>query len=202
LSPSLTPRETLVLALFLLPLWSRADSERPREGGPFDTVLIVLGNEPLDDSTPTVDMAARVKKAVTFQKEHPATLLVFAGGSTAGTNTEARMMADLALAQGVSTNSIRLEEEARSTRENARRTARFIREFGPRRIFIVSKEDHLEWAIPVFRDIDVFRTAEPLASPVNRADIIAQMENYLKTHDSSRVRRRLQKLKKGERGTD
>jgi len=32
----------------------------------FDTILIVLGNEPLDDLTPTVDMIARVKKTVEF----------------------------------------------------------------------------------------------------------------------------------------
>jgi len=176
--------------------------EPPQGSSSFDTVLVVLGNEPLDDTTPTVDMVARVKKAVTLQKEHPTTLLVLTGGPTAGKTTEARMMADLAVAQGVSTNFIRLEEKARSTQENARLTARLIRETNPRRIMIVSKDDHLDWAMPIFRKIDVFRAADPVPCQVSRADSIAQMEDYLKTRDNPRVRKRLEQLKKGIKGTD
>ncbi len=110
------------LAVFLvLPLsgCGRPDDPEPVKS-PFDTVLIVLGNEPLDDQTPTVDTIARVAKAVAFQEENPATL----------------------------------------------------------------------------------KSAEPLACRVDRADSIAQMEAYLKTHDSARVRRRLQQLKKGVKGVD
>ena len=66
---------------------------------PVEAVLIVLGNEPLDDSTPTVDMIARVNKAVEYLEEHPTSILLFSGGPTAGTNTEARMMAGLAMSQ-------------------------------------------------------------------------------------------------------
>ncbi len=192
------------LAVFLvLPLsgCGRPDDPEPVKS-PFDTVLIVLGNEPLDDQTPTVDTIARVAKAVAFQEENPATLLVFTGGPTAGTRSEARMMADLAVARGVSMDSIRLEEKARSTGQNARLTAELIRQIHPRRIFIVSKSDHLEWATPIFKRVAEFKSAEPLACRVDRADSIAQMEAYLKTHDSARVRRRLQQLKKGVKGVD
>ncbi len=168
----------------------------------FDTVLVVLGNEPLDDATPTVDTVARVTKAVEFQKEHPASLLVFTGGPTAGNTSEARMMADLAIAQGVPEKSIRLEEKARSTSQNASLTARLIRQVNPRRVLIVSKADHLEWAMPRFKRFPEFRKAEPLASTVDRADSIAQMEAYLKEHDSARVRSRLGNLEKGVKGVD
>src|SRR5712671_686953 len=82
-----------------------------------DTVLVVLGNQPLDDHTPTVDMIARVNKAVEFHKANLGTVLVFTGGPTAGVVSEARMMADLAIASGVSSNAVRLEENARSTSE-------------------------------------------------------------------------------------
>ncbi|MBI3985377.1 MAG: YdcF family protein [Lentisphaerae bacterium] len=173
------------------------------ETGRFDTVLIVLGNEPLDDSTPTVDMVARVTKAVEFQKQHLAALLVFTGGPTAGTNSEARMMANLAIAQGVATNAIRLEEKARSTQENARLTAALIGGIRPRRILIVSKGDHLEWAMPIFRKEAVFKSADPLACNVAAADSIAQMKAYLALHpDNLRVQKRLQKLESGRKGTD
>ena len=111
-------------------------------------------------------------------------------------------MANLAVAQGVSTNSIRLEEKARSTQENARLTAKLIEHIKPKRVLIVSKRDHLDWAMPIFRKVDAFRTAEPLACQVDRAASIVQMEAYLKKHDSPRVRQRLQQLKNGVKGTD
>ena len=53
-----------------------------------------------------------------------------------------------------------------------------------------------------FKRFPEFRKAEPLASRVDRADSIAQMEAYLKEHDNARVRRRLSNLKKGVRGVD
>lgn len=191
------------LNVFLLLVVSGCSAgETPQKQAPVEAVVVVLGNEPLDDNTPTVDMVARVRKAVAFQKEHLNTVLLFTGGPTAGTTTEARMMADLAVAQGASTNSIFLEEKARSTQENARLTARMIRDIAPRRVLIVSKEDHLDWAMPIFRKVDAFTIAEPLPCQVSRTDSIAQMEEYLKKHENARVRERLQQLKNGVKGTD
>ena len=98
--------------------------------------------------------------------------------------------------------SIRLEEKARSTTQNASLTAQLIRQVRPRRVLIVSKGDHLEWAMPRFKRFPEFRKAEPLACEVGRADSVAQMEAYLKEHNSARVRIRLGKLKAGVRGVD
>ncbi len=131
-----------------------------------DAVLVVLGGGPMDVSTgtvtPTIDMEARVKKAVAFQKEHTDTILLFTGGPTAGNTTVARMMADLAIAEGVSTDSIRLEDEARSLRLTALRSAEILRILAPHRVLIVGNDEHLDTAMPVFRRVDAFRAAEPL----------------------------------------
>lgn len=189
-----------LLPLLALTSCSAGEPQQRAEG--VGAVLVVLGNEPLDDNTPTVDMLARVNKAVAFAREHPGSLLLFTGGPTAGKTTEARMMADIAIAQGVSTNAIRLEEKARSTQENALLAARMVTALAPRRVLIVSKQDHLDWAMPIFRKVDVFVAAEPLACTVNRADSIAQMEEYLKKRENSRVRERLEQLRSGIKGTD
>ena len=171
--------------------------------GHWNTVLIVLGNEPLDDSTPTVDTVARVKKAVAYQKEHPGTLLLFTGGPTAGQTSEARMMANLAIAQGVASNAMMLEERARSTQENAELTAETIAALAPVRVMLVSKPDHLVWAVRVFQKHDVFKSADLLPSEIPKKEIIALMQDYLKAHpDNKRVRKRLLALLKDERGTD
>lgn len=196
----ITKAIALCLVLFLA---GCGDEPNGQEPAVYDTVLVVLGNEPLDGSTPTIDTVARVTRAVEYQKEHPATLLVFTGGPTVGTNSEARMMADVAIAQGVSTNAIRLEEKARSTQENARFTAKLIRRIRANRILIVSKKDHLEWAMPIFREEAVFGKAEPLACVVSVADSIAQMKAYLiQRPDNQRVRTRMHALMNGQRGTD
>jgi uncharacterized SAM-binding protein YcdF (DUF218 family) len=190
------------LFLVLFPVGCRDDASAPGAGA-FNTVLVVPGNEPLDESTPTVDMIARVMKAVEFQRQHPLTLLVFTGGRTGGARSEARMMADLAVAQGVATNIIRLEENARSTRENARFTASLIHDIRAQRILIVSKSDHLDWAMSIFREEKIFRNAEPLECQVAAADSMAQMRDYLIRHpDNQRVRERLQSFKDGRKGTD
>ena len=55
--------------------------------------------------------------------------------------------------------------------------------------------------MPIFRGVDVFKNAEPFSCHVDRGDSIAQMEEYLKTHENPRVRERLQKLKDGVKGT-
>ena len=188
--------------LLLLPVAGCSAGDTPQTAPKVEAVLVVLGNEPLDDKTPTVDMAARVNKAVAFAKEHPDAVLLFTGGPTAGRTTEARMMADLAIAQGIATNSIRLEEKARSTQENARLTAKIVTELAPRRVIVVSKQDHLEWAMPIFQKVEAFKTAEALACHVSRAESIAQMEDYLKTRDNARVRERLGQLRNGVKGTD
>lgn len=166
------------------------------------SVLIVLGNEPLDDSTPTVDTIARVNKAVEFWKADTNAIIVFTGGPTAGKTTEARMMADLATASGVPSESMMIEGKATSTEANARLSAQMIKNIKAQRILIVSKADHLEWAMPIFRKVEVFRSAEPLPCVVTREASIAQMREYLKTHDSPRVRQRLEMLEHGTQGTD
>lgn len=195
--------QTLALLLALLPCPGCQDRPDARPAARFDTVLIVLGNEPLDDTTPTVDMIARVAKAVEFHRQQPASLLILTGGPTIGTNSEARLMADLALRQGVDPAHIQLEEQARTTRENASFTATKVSLMNPRHVLIVSKDSHLAWAMPLFRKEDAFRTAEPLPCTVPAAASIAQMKEYLDSHpENRRVRERLQGLELGRRGTD
>ncbi len=167
-----------------------------------ETVLVILGNEPLDQETPSVDMIARVMKSVEFKKANPDTQLIFTGGPTTGGVSEARMMADIAIAQGIPSDSILLEEKARTTSENAFFAAEMVRRLEPKRIFIVTKSEHIEWAMPIFKKIEVFKDAQILVCEVSRQQSIAQMEEYLKEHDNPRVAKRLQQLQAGIKGVD
>ena len=170
--------------------------------GSFDAIVIVLGNEPLDETTPTVDMVTRVKKAVDFHKAMPNSLIVFTGGKTVGRVSEAHMMANIAFTGGVSSNSICLEEKSRTTKENAKFTARLLGNVQASSIYIVSKGSHLEWAMPIFKLHSVFTNALPLVSHVSQAATIAQMEEYLRKKENRRVRQRLEWIEQGVRGPD
>ncbi len=164
--------------------------------------LVIPGNEPLDDSTPTIDMSRRVLRAVDIVRKRPVSLLVFSGGATGDTMSEAKMMALIALSRGVPLERMVLEERARSTGENALYAGRILKQRGIERAVIVSKKEHLDWAMPIFRKYEPFERAVRLESRVSREEIIAQMKDYLKLHDSKRVRQRLDQLLKGISGTD
>ena len=177
-------------------------------------MLIVLGNEPLDDQTPTVDTMTRVKTAVDFWGKHEnSTIIIFSGGPTAGKMTEAKMMANYAASLGVPSDVMRLEEKARSTGENAQLSAVLLwkEKIVPKNIYIVSKSDHLQWAMPIFKNhkgpIASFKTALPLGCSVTKEESIAQMTKYLEQHTENspatqRVRWRKKNLEKGIQGID
>ncbi|MHC4662217.1 MAG: YdcF family protein [Planctomycetota bacterium] len=165
-------------------------------------VAIVLGNEPLDGSTPTVDHIKRTLKAVEFFKNNPGSFLVFTGGPTAGGISEAGMMALIALSRGVPRAGFRLEEKARTTGENARLSAKIIAAMKPENVYIISKADHLDWAMPIFHKVPGFKNAKRLPCKVSRAGIISQMEEFLKVTGSRRVLERLKNLRAGRQGTD
>ena len=180
---------------------------------PYKSVLVVLGNEPLDDTTPTIDTMDRVKKAVEYYQKNPtSTMLIFTGGPTAGKTTEAMMMSQYAQSLGVKEKDIRLEEKARSTKQNAILSARLlIREnITPKETFVVSKADHLTWAMALFKGNDVpqrlFEDSIALPCTVKKEDVMQQLNEYITTHVGHpripRIKMRLEMLRKGQQGID
>ena len=111
---------------------------------------------------------------------------------------------------GVREERMLLEEKARTTEENAKLTAKMLlsrEDIQPDEVFIVSKNDHLEWAMDLFKRKDVpgnyFRRAKPLGCDVKREDSIKQMEEYLEKHPNNKmVQHRLNALRKGIQGID
>ena len=184
---------------------------------PRSALLLVLGNMPLDESTPTLDTMTRVRTAVDYYKKSKdggGTWIVFSGGPTAGGKvSEALTMKIFAQQLGVNQEDVILEERARTTEENAIYTASLLLERGLRpqalkEIYIVSKNDHLEWAMPLFKQSKkvpgaFFENAKPMGCNVDRLDSIRQMEKYLQSHpDSKMVALRLKNLRNGIRGID
>ena len=75
------------------------------------------------------------------------TVLAAGGRGNAGEDgrTEAAVMRDLLLAQGVSEESLRLEDQAATTKENFRNTARMIDPAQP--VVLISSNYHMDRAV-------------------------------------------------------
>lgn len=144
------------------------------------TVVVCLGNEPLDGVTPTVDGIARALKSVEFLHAHPDAVVLYSGAPTAGGVSEARMLALIAISRGVPASRIVLEEDAKTTIENAARSAEKVSSYGEgTRYYLLSKSSHLRWAVPIFKKHSVFANVTPLPVKVSKGECVTQMRKFL-----------------------
>lgn len=160
-----------------------------------DTAIIVLGTRPLDAQTPSLDMIFRVQRGIELYKQNPSALLIFTGGKTAGPISEARMMAKLACGYGVLLESIILEENSRSTIENARFTAAYLSPCVLKKTILVSRKKHFKRAVPIFSQYPAFGNIQPVASHLSQKKIILNLQEYLAHHKSPEVQAMLDKIK-------
>src|SRR5271156_3501676 len=83
----------------------------------FDT-LIVLGNPAGADGTPSPEQRERTLEGVREYKAGVAPHLIFTGGAAHNRFVEADVMRDLAVAQGVPSSDITVEDQAQNTIQN------------------------------------------------------------------------------------
>jgi len=163
------------------------------------TAIIVLGDRPLDDTTPTVDMVYRVLKGVELAKKFPKAILIMSGGATKGPIPEAQMMGLIAWVRGVDPLRIILEGKSQTTDENAKNTANIVGSKNIRQVFIITEQSRLQEAVATFQKYGKeFNKIQGLESDVTRSLIIKQMKQFLMTHDDRIVRERLHYVKIGK----
>lgn len=114
-------------------------------------VVVVLGARVLPGGEPSPALRARVERAVALYHQGLAPRLLFSGGVGAHPPAEAHVMRALAVGLGVPEHACLLEDESRSTEENARLCARVLGRLGLRRVVVVSDAFHLLRARQYFR---------------------------------------------------
>jgi len=154
------------------------------------------------DGVEAVELVKRVLKAREYYDSHPGSVFICTGGPTVGKVSEAKMMEKVLLSHGFSREDVMLEEKATSTRQNAELTAKLIAGMDFEKVVVVSKKSHLPAALSHFHSQPGMEKVEGIASDVTEEEIITQMEEYLKTHKSERVRMRLNLLRAGKHGID
>jgi uncharacterized SAM-binding protein YcdF (DUF218 family) len=163
-----------------------------------ETAIIVLGDRPLDDTTPTVDMVYRVLKGIEWANKFPKAIVMMSGGATKGHTPEAQMMGLIAWSRGVDPLRIILEDKSQTTEQNAQNIAGIIGSKNIRQLFMITDGARLEEAVGIFQKHgQEFKNIQGVASDVTSALIIEQMERYLRSHDDRVVRGRLHYVKRG-----
>lgn len=136
----------------------------------FDAI-IVLGTSVDRDGNPSPDLLARVTEGVHEYERGVAPRLILTGGAAHNQQTEARVMARSAEAQGIPAAAIFIEPEARDTIQNACFSVRIMKAHGWRSAEVVSRPSHLPRAALIFNELPLaWRThAAPPVEPESAA---------------------------------
>ena len=115
------------------------------------SIIVVLGARVLEGGVPSASLRARVEKAVELYRRGFAPRLLFSGGVGKHPPAEAVVARALAVTLGVPESACLVEAESHSTAENARFSARALRELGLADAVLVSDPYHLLRARQYFR---------------------------------------------------
>ena len=102
---------------------------------------LVLGMA-LENGKPNQDLLNRVKRAEEYLSEHPDSMLICTGGNKTETSpSEAEVMKDLLMQDGVAEDKIILEDQASMTLANFRNTAKMIDPNAP--VTVITNSYHM-----------------------------------------------------------
>lgn len=125
--------------------------------------IVVLGARTLPGGAPSPALLGRVEHAVALHQRGMAPLLVLCGGG--GPVSEAQAALQIAIARGVPPDACLLEDQSRSTFENARFSRALLRARGVGEVLLVTDDFHAYRAVAHFRRTGL--TVRP--APVRRA---------------------------------
>ena len=149
----------------LMQTWSEVNSDLTVNPGvlpddlPEDGSLciVVLGFQLESDGTMAPELLGRCETALRCAEKYPNALIAVTGGGTAWSNpnaTEAGVMADWLISQGVTPDRILKEDASRTTGDNAEFTVKLLLENHPevRALAIVSSDYHVPLGVLLFQE--------------------------------------------------
>lgn len=128
--------------------------------------VMVLGNSHVVDDRipPTSELSRaslmRLTEGIRIVRMYPGAKLILSGYAGGSDMSNARMMAKVALALGVSKSDIILLETAKDTWEEARQAAAFVQQ---RKLVLVTSASHMQRAMNEFNSAGL----SPIAAPTN-----------------------------------
>ena len=121
-------------------------------------LAVVLGGGLASDGGPLPSTMARAHKAAQLARERPELVVICSGDrqleAAGGTPSEASLMRDSIVSQGIAPDRVAVEDESRDTIGNAVLTAvRYLEGIEPRPLAVITSPFHLERAVETFRHV-------------------------------------------------
>lgn len=113
--------------------------------------IIVFGQTPKPDGTPSAGLLSRLERALELAERFPEAFVIVSGGDVKTEYTEASVMKEWLMEQGIEENRILLDEKARDTYGNAIGSLSLCEEIGAQKATVVATMLHLPRAVTTMK---------------------------------------------------
>ena len=156
-------------------IWDQGEQDERRAAD----AIVVLGAAEYD-GRPSPVFRARLDHAVSLYRAGLAPLLVVTGGKAAGDRTtEAAVAREFAIAEGVHSGSILVEDRGRTTLESLRTVGQMLRDRGARDVVFVSDKTHMLRVLRMARDQGLTSFGSPTTTSPTDASVISRADATL-----------------------
>ena len=156
-------------------IWDQGEHDERRAAD----AIVVLGAAEYD-GRPSPVFRARLDHAVSLYRAGLAPVLVVTGGKAAGDRTtEAAVAREFAIAEGVPSGSILVEDRGRTTLESLRTVGQMLRDRGARDVVFVSDRTHMLRVLRMARDQGLTSFGSPTTTSPTDADVISRADATL-----------------------
>ena len=153
-------------------IWDQGEHDERRAAD----AIVVLGAAEYD-GRPSPVFRARLDHAVSLYRAGLAPVLVVTGGKAAGDRTtEAAVAREFAIAEGVPSGSILVEDRGRTTLESLRTVGQMLRDRGARDVLFVSDRTHMLRVLRMARDQGLTSFGSPTTTSPTDADLISRAD--------------------------
>jgi len=133
--------------------------------------IVVLGAGLRRDNTPGPALTRRSNRAADLWEQGFAPMIICTGGMTGrATRSEADACKEIVLQRGVPANAVLVEDQSRSTEENALHTHEIFQEHGWSTVLLVTDSFHMLRAKWIFEGEGFIVYSSPVSSSVVRFD--------------------------------
>lgn len=107
-----------------------------------DTIVVISGG----------DTDARIEEGVKIYFQKWAPKIIFSGAAASGDVSNALAMKRIAISKGVPESDILIEENSKTTKENAQLSTQFIKDLGAKKIILITSPYHQRRAYLEFKN--------------------------------------------------
>jgi uncharacterized SAM-binding protein YcdF (DUF218 family) len=134
-------------------------NENPEKLGPMsrDHAIVILGAALETNGTMKAKLIDRLRQGLALARLSSEAPIVVTGGNAKGGITEAYLMGLWLVNQGIATNRLYLEDQARDTVGNAFRSCTILQKLGVTRVTLVTSASHVKRALADFEEASLAR---------------------------------------------